>query len=279
MLHFRHMIMAVDVGGTKTLVASFATTRHIANEERFPTPADSSDFLSQLAQYLDRFDASNAEAICVAVPGLISPDGTVLRCGHLPWVNFQLRKLLAKKYSCPIFINNDAKLAGLAETHNLPEVPPLSLYITLSTGIGTGIIVNGRLEPALANSEGGHMVLQTPQGPQIWENFASGHAIHQHFKRNAADIHTASDWHEIADKLALGFQAIIPLLQPQVIIIGGSVGSYFDRYGHLLKEVLRHRLPAYINLPIIKQAAHPQEAVLYGCYYYAVHQRITSPAS
>ncbi len=272
------MIIAVDIGGTKTLVASFHGERSVTNEERFPTPRDPKDFLKELLVVLERFKAKEAQAICVAAPGIISPDGEILRCSNLPWNNFELKRLLSEHYSCPIFINNDAKLAGLAETHSLPEVPPLSVYVTVSTGIGTGIISHGRLDSALATSEGGYMIVQTPEGPLPWEKFASGHAIRDHFGKLAEDIHDPAEWREIVERLALGFETLIPLLQPQVIIIGGSVGTYFDRFGHLLAEVLRSRIPRYIDMPRIVEAKHPQEAVVYGCYYYATHQGITITA-
>jgi len=272
------MIIAVDIGGTKTLVASFHGERSVTNEERFPTPHEPKEFLKELHAVLAKFRASEAQAICVAAPGIISPDGEILRCSNLPWTNFELKKLLSEQYSCPIFINNDAKLAGLAETHSLPEVPALSVYVTVSTGIGTGIITHGRLDAALSMSEGGYMIFQTPDGPLPWEKFASGHAIRDHFGKMAADIHDPAEWHEVVERLALGFEALIPLLQPQVIIIGGSVGTYFDRFGHLLTEVLRSRIPRYIDIPHIVQAQHPQEAVVYGCYYYATHQGITVTA-
>jgi predicted NBD/HSP70 family sugar kinase len=272
------MIIAVDIGGTKTLVASFHGERSVSNEERFPTPHDPHEFLEQLHAVLKRFDAAHAQAICVAAPGIIDADGTILRCSNLPWTNFELQKQLSTEYACPIFINNDAKLAGLAETHSLDEVPPLSVYVTVSTGIGTGIITHGKIDSALATSEGGYMMLQTPEGFKPWEKFASGHAIRDHFGKMAADIHDPAEWHEVVERLALGLQVLIPLLQPQVIIVGGSVGTYFDRFGHLLTEVLRSRLPTYIDLPRIVQAQHPQEAVVYGCYYYATHQGITITA-
>jgi predicted NBD/HSP70 family sugar kinase len=272
------MIIAVDIGGTKTLVASFHGERSATNEERFPTPQDSKKFIEELHIVLERLGAKNAQAICVAAPGIIDTDGTILRCSNLPWVNFELQMLLSKEYTCPVFINNDAKLAGLAETHSLTEIPPLSLYVTVSTGIGTSIITHGRLDAALDTSEGGYMILETSEGFMPWEKFASGRAIRDHFDKMAIDIHDPADWREIVERLALGFQVMIPLLQPQVIIVGGSIGTYFEQYGHLLSEVLRQRIPRYIDMPHIVQAKHPQEAVIYGCYYYATHRGITTTA-
>jgi predicted NBD/HSP70 family sugar kinase len=272
------MIIAVDIGGTKTLVASFYGERSVTNEERFPTPPNEQEFLAHLQTVLEKFDAKSAQAICIAAPGIIDRDGTILRCSNLPWTNFELRTLLSHTYSCPIFINNDAKLAGLAETHSLEEVPPMCIYVTVSTGIGTGITTHGRLDDALSISEGGYMILQTPDGFRPWEKFASGRAIKEHFGKMAVDMHDPAEWQEVVERLALGFQVLVPLLQPQVIVIGGSVGAYFERFGPRLTEVLRDRIPKYIDIPRIVQAQHPDEAVVYGCYYYASHQGITISA-
>lgn len=272
------MIIAVDIGGTKTLVASFKGERTIIDKQRFPTPHDEQDFLKELRSALSHFDTENAQAVCVAAPGIIRKDGTILRCSNLPWVNFPLQKLLSDELKCPVYINNDAKLAGLAETHGLPELPDLSVYVTVSTGIGTGIITRGQIDPALANSEGGHIVLQTPDGFREWEDFASGHAIRDQFGKMASEIQDPAAWKIIVDELVLGFQVLIPLLQPEVIIIGGSVGSYFDHFGPLLNKHLRSHISPYIDIPPIIQAQHPEEAVVYGCYYFATHQRSSTSA-
>ena len=68
--------------------------------------------------------------------------------------------------------------------------------------------------------------------------------------------------------MSRGFLAVVPIVQPDVIIIGGSVGTYFERYGEFLSEILTDHLPPHIPCPKIIQAKHPEEAVVYGCYYY-----------
>jgi glucokinase len=70
--------------------------------------------------------------------------------------------------------------------------------------------------------------------------------------------------------------AVIPTLQPDVIIIGGSIGTYYPRYSTDLKALLKERLPDHIPLPRLVQAKHPELAVLYGCYYYGVDQLATA---
>jgi glucokinase len=56
------------------------------------------------------------------------------------------------------------------------------------------------------------------------------------------------------------------MTQPEVIVIGGSVGSYFDRYGSLLAEEIRKYEMPLVKLPRLLQAQRPEQAVVYGCY-------------
>lgn len=107
---------------------------------------------------------------------------------------------------------------------------------------------------------------------QTWQDFASGTALVKHFDKFAKDLND-KEWPWVVDGLCVGLAALVPAFQPQVIVFGGSVGNYFDRYGALLTERLRKTLPVFIPLPVLKQALHPSEAVIYGCYYYATHQQ------
>jgi predicted NBD/HSP70 family sugar kinase len=189
----------------------------------------------------------------------------------LPWTNFNIAAELAGVLGdAPVFIENDAKLAGLGETRFLKNIPNQSLYVTISTGIGTGIITYGHIDPALHNSEGGHALVEYDGVVQRWENFASGQAIYKVYGKYARDITSKRAWYQIADRISRGFLAIIPVLQPDVIIIGGSIGTYFDRYGKQLEGLLKEKLPPHIPCPKIVQAKYPELAVIYGCYYYAI---------
>ena len=105
-----------------------------------------------------------------------------------------------------------------------------------------------------------------------WEQFASGKAIYKHFGKYARDITEKSSWDAIADRISRGFLATIPILQPEVIVIGGSIGTYFPHYAKELDRILDTKLPTHIPTPKLSQAVHPEEAVIYGCYYYAVDQ-------
>lgn len=265
------MLVTVDTGGTKTLIAQFDQNGSIRKTVKFPTPSDQNEYVTLLKKTLRQdFADKPVEAIVIALPGIIK-NGVAIWCNNLGWRNFDAYHALENVLGdVPVFIENDANLAGLAETRALDPIPISSLYVTVSTGIGTGIITNGRIDPGLRHSEGGRILVEFQGAIKEWESFASGKAIRDHFGKYAKDINDNAAWQDIADRISRGFLAIIPLIQPDIIIIGGSIGSYFDRYNNQLETLLKQKLPPHITCPKFIQASHPEEAVIYGCYYYAI---------
>lgn len=265
------MIIGVDIGGTKTLVASFEADA-IAAEARFATSHQPSDFFADLVPQIHQLSrGKRLQAIIVAAPGIIDHHrGSVVRCGNLPWKNVEVRQELGHFFDCPIYLENDANLAGLAEAHALNPLPRLCLYLTVSTGIGSGVVVNGRLLPALSGSEAGHMVFRHQSELKQWEHFASGRALRERTGKYASHIGDRSVWKDFAERVGIGLLALIPAFQPSVVIIGGGVGAYFEtRWQGELEAYLHTHMSPFIDIPPILQAQHPDEAVLYGCRYYA----------
>ncbi len=265
------MIVAVDTGGTKTLIAGYTETGEITTEFKFPTPAKTVDYLRELRQHLhDLFAAEDVDVIIVALPGIIK-DGIAVWCNNLKWKNFNVTEGLAGILGgAPIYVENDANLAGLAEARQQTPIPVSSLYVTVSTGIGSGVITNGRIDPGLRHSEVGRSLVEFDGIVREWESFASGKAIFNTYGKYARDIKSKRTWHAIADRISRGFLAVIPTIQPDQIIIGGSIGTFFSQYEHDLKAILKEKLPDHIPLPTLLQAQHPEQAVIYGCYYYAL---------
>jgi len=273
------MLVAVDTGATKTLVASFGKDGVLDQQIKFATPKDHNEYAKQLrSTIIQQFEGKTVEAIVIAIPGIIKK-GKVVMCGNLPWHNFDITADLAGVLgNTPIFVENDANLAGLAETRFLKTIPNQSLYVTISTGIGTGIITEGHINPDLRNSEAGHALIEYDGIVREWEDFASGKAILKVYGKYARDITNKRTWNQIADRISRGFLTVIPILQPDIIIIGGSIGSYFDRYSTQLLSLLKEKLPPMVPCPKIVQAKYPELAVIYGCYYYALDNIVNKKA-
>lgn len=266
------MFVAVDTGGTKTLITSFDRKGTARTAIKFPTPRDTTEYVDLVRTTLqEHFRTSQVEAVVVALPGIVK-DGVALWCNNLGWKDFDAASALKGVLGndVPVLIENDANLAGLGEVRSCKPMPASALYVTISTGIGTGIIENGRIDEATKLSEGGHSLVEYDGKVRPWESFASGRAIVGIYGKYASEITSKRTWKQISDRISRGFLAIIPVLQPDTIIIGGSIGTYYEQYGDTLVAILEQKLPPHIPCPAFQQAQHPEEAVVYGCYYYAV---------
>lgn len=262
------MLVTVDTGGTKTLVASFNQDGTLGISVKFPTPHDQHEYLATLRQTLSQsFSFEPIDAIVVALPGRIDSNQELVLARNLHWRNFNIQAELGKDFDCPILVENDANLAGLAAARQLPEPVRTCLYVTVSTGIGTGLIVNGHIDADYRQSEGGQMVLEHNGRLERWENFASGRAIHETYGQFASEISDPATWKTIGENISRGFLALLPILRPDIVVIGGSIGTYFDNYREFLLGDLKEQLH---YVPPIMAAIRPEEAVIYGCYYYAL---------
>ncbi|HEV2412905.1 MAG TPA: ROK family protein [Candidatus Saccharimonadales bacterium] len=267
------MVIAVDTGGTKTLVALFSDTGEIIKSEKIPTNPDLDTFLSELTSFIEeKFWSDKVKQIVMAVPGVVNLETQeVFRFGNLPWENVPFGHLMSQKFNVPITIENDAKVAAFSEARLLESAAPLVLYLTIGTGIGTGLVFKGEPDLALNRSEAGKLILWHDGSYQAWEDIASGRAILRDYKKYAHDIHEDATWKEIAHKLSLGLLAIIPTFYPDVIIFGGSIGAYFESYSRYVSEEVSSHLAPIVKMPRLLKAHHPEEAVIYGCYEIATN--------
>lgn len=263
-----YMYAGVDIGGTKTLLAVLNEQAEIVEQVKFPTPQSYEEFLAALAKAAASLKHSEFSVGVVAVPGLLDrPTGVVLALGNLPWRKQPIQADCEAILHCPVVIENDAKLAGLSEAM-LNKDSATVLYMTVSTGIGIAVVRDQRLDPHLLNSEGGQMILPHKDKLAKWESFASGKAIYEHFGKKAADI-PADDseaWGYVARNLATGLYELIAIIQPDLIVIGGSIGTYFDRYNAALEQELGRYNNPLVPIPRIVAAQRPELAVVYGCY-------------
>lgn len=266
------MIIAVDTGGTKTLVAGFSRDGKLLKSKRLPTPRNFDEYTTQTLQLIhDVVGSDTIESIAVALPGVVAGN-IALRCPRLGWENVDIYTPVATAFpGIPVHVGNDADIAGIGEARALSSVPTLAIYITFSTGIGAGFAIDGKLVTGLERFEVGKALLEYDNKLQVWEDFASGKALYEIHGRYASDITDPEIWHEFAQRMARGLMVIIPTFEPDYLIIGGSLGTYFDRYEHALLDTINRHVPAkYLTKTQIVQAKYPEEAVIYGGYHYAV---------
>ena len=261
------MYIGIDIGGTKTLVAALTNEGVIHESVKFPTPEDYDEFLIELRTTVRGMEAKDFRAGAVAAPGAIDrKHGIFLKGGNLKWHDIHLQHDVERITHCPMLIENDADLAGLSEAMLVKDKHAKVLYVTVSTGIGTGFIVNQTIDPTMADSEGGQMMLQRGNKLVKWESFASGRAIYARYHQKASEINDPSIWKTVAKDLAVGFIDLIAVTQPDIIVIGGGVGHYLEKFHDPLVAELHKYATPMVDVPPIIKAGRPEEAVVYGCY-------------
>ena len=277
-------VVAIDLGGTKILAALVSVKNKVVAREYQPTLADGGQraVIDRIFETIDRLlgksgiKASRLEAIGIAAAGAIdSAKGLVTSSPHLPdWRDVALKQIVARRYKVDAFIINDASAAALGE-HRLGAGRGVGnlVYLTVSTGIGGGIIINGRLYLGSSGSAGelGHMTIDVNGRRDKCGNIgclellASGTAIAEEARRRlkegqtsalkqiaaggiesitAEDVAAAAQSgdllsreviHQAAHYLGVGMVNIVNIFNPDMIIVGGGVA----RMGELLLEPAR----------------------------------------
>lgn len=265
------MYIGIDVGGTNLKAGLVDEAGNIVKVERVPLDFQGPErFAEILAELSKRVIQEKVRWVGVGLPGAVD-GGDVLFTTNIPMENVPLERLFRKHLDLPLLLGNDADCAAVGEFFGGAGKGTRDFaVVTLGTGVGAGIIVDGKLRGGLASSEAGHMVICRDGEPcncgrrGCWERYASATGLIQQTKR-AMETHPESLLHEIAaesgvegrtafqaaeagDETALevcrnyvnylagGLTSLINILRPEAVAIGGGVAAAPER---LLLEPLR----------------------------------------
>lgn len=266
------MYIGIDVGGTNLKAGLVDEMGNIVKVERIPLDFQGPEHFAQtLAELSQKVMQEKVRWVGVGLPGAVD-EGNVLFTTNIPMENVPLEQMFRKHLDLPLLLGNDADCAAVGEFFGGAGKGTRDFaVVTLGTGVGAGIIVDGKLRGGLASSEAGHMVIC--QDGELcncgrrgcWERYASATGLIQQTKR-AMELHPESLLHEIAaagngvegrtafqaaeagdetaltvcrdyvNYLASGLTSLINILRPEVVAIGGGVAAAPER---LLLEPLR----------------------------------------
>jgi glucokinase len=218
-------VIGVDLGGTKVAVASL-TGSALGESLIQPTEKASGDALmDQIVAMVGQVRGHQLSAVGIGVPSIVEfATGRIISSINVPLADLPLRKLLGDRLGVPVFVDNDATVAGFAEAHDeYYELVSHNLVIfTIGTGVGGGIVLGGKIYRGATGGAGelGHMIIgmdlsgsvpapmRFPQ-PGSLEFAASGHALDR-LAEQAAQLHPESPLGKIAadGKDVLGADAV-----------------------------------------------------------------------
>lgn len=225
-------VLGIDIGGSgmKAAVVETTTGEFVSEKHRIetPHPATPKAMADVVRQLTEHFDWSGP--VGVGFPGVIK-DGIVCTAANLDdeWIDVDGDAIFTEASGCDVVMINDADAAGLAEVRFGAgrKVPGVVILLTLGTGIGSAVIVDGTLVP---NTEFGHMVLDG----QIAEDRASSRA------KDDLDL----SYKEWARELSVVLREIEKLFWPSLFILGGGISKSFHKFEDHLKGVRTPVVPA-----------------------------------
>ena len=240
-------VLGMDVGGTK-LASATLRDGQLSESEIEPTELSSSEgLISQLCARIERSRDDGLDGVGIGVPSAVEFEtGRVVSSVNVPLRDVRLRNVLHERLGVPVFVDNDATVAALAESHDehLNLVARDLVMLTVGTGVGGGIVIGGRIYRGATGGAGelGHTIVgldlagsvPAPMGfpqPGSLEFVASGHALDR-LAQQAAGLHPESVLGQlrVEGKPVLGVDAVEaahqgdPSAQRMVEIWGERVG-------------------------------------------------------
>jgi len=250
--------IGVDLGTTRTIVATSDLAGRVLDQEQFETNPSSVKTTKEIIDCAQRFIRRNngtIEGIGVSLPGLVDPEGKELFIPTFNWRDLPLASEISEATGLPVTMDNDANAAAQAELwFGRPEIREVRdfILVLVETGVGTGIVFDGQVYRGENGAAGefGHMTIG--QGAPVacasgsrecWEAFASERSALARFKdlssgRNGKSTTSFADLIDMALRsdgaartalketghyLGIGIANLIRGLAPQAVIVGGPI--------------------------------------------------------
>lgn len=309
----RELVLAVDLGATKILTGIVGTDGAIIGRSRVPTPGDNPDealdMIADSARALVESYAIREEeiaGIAVATPGpLAFPEGVVKSSPNLGWKEVEFQKEMSRRFGRPVIVEKDTNMAALGELRygrcaNCREL----LYVTVSTGVGAGIVIAGKLYRGKSGGAGefGHMVIDAGGAlcrcgrRGCMEALVSGSAISRQLdemfkqgsgrgilactpagvKAGARELGRAARQGDqeartmiarLTEYLGIGIANMVNVLNPEAVVLGGGVMlGLKDLLLQPVREyVFQHTFALNREKLALDVTALGDDVVLYGC--------------
>ena len=250
--------IGVDLGTTRTIVATSDLAGRVLEQETFETSPDAKKTINEIverARRLIRRNNGTIEGIGISLPGLVDPDGKQLFIPTFKWRDVPLSSEISSATGLPVTMDNDANAAAQAELwFGRPEIRAVRdfIIVLVEDGVGTGIVFDGQVYRGENGAAGefGHMTIG--QGAPVpcasgsrecWEAFASQRAALARYKTLSTDVNgdlknnfaqllnqalrsegaARTALKETAYYLGVGIANLIRGLAPEAVIVGGPI--------------------------------------------------------
>ena len=303
------IFVGIDVGGTKILGGAVGPEGQLGRLERGSTPGRrvSAEMLEDaLTVVVERVATGGAPAaVGLAAAGFVDAGGDRVRFApHLPWRDDDVRERLSARWGVPVLLDNDANCAAYAETaYGAARGAASALMVTMGTGIGGAVVVDGRVLHGTNGMAGEFGHAQVVPGGVLcecghhgcWEQYASGNALVRYARERLerepsvlaemcegrpelltgpmvtaaaedGDLLARQAFASVGDWLGVGVANLVAAFDPEVVVIGGGVSAAGDRLLEPARIALDRALvgAGHRVVPPIRRAAFGPESGLVG---------------
>lgn len=243
-------VLGVDLGGTNMRSGRVVDGEvELIKHNKVPKTNHVREVIDLLIETIDQTIDENISGIGVGVPSLLDKkNGIVYNVQNIPsWKEVHLKSILEEHFKVPVCIDNDANCFALGERtfgagKNLEDFVGLSI----GTGLGCGIIKNGKLMPDANGCSGefGSLFYQD----SIVEDYCGSRFFVNHFQETGFDLYTKareSDpraieaFRQYGHHLGKAIQMILFSVDPEAIILGGSIAGSFEFFAESMVQTLR----------------------------------------
>lgn len=251
---------ALEAGGTKMVCAIGNENGEIFERVSIPTESPDVTMPKLIAYFADK----EIEALGIGCFGPIDLNrnsetyGCITTTPKLAWKNYNIVKAFQDALRVPVGFDTDVNGSALGEaTWGITKGLQNSMYITIGTGVGTGIITNGGLLHGMLHPEGGHLLLSRhpkdsfegtcPYHKNCLEGLAAGPAIEARWGEKGTQLADRKEvWELEAYYIAQALVDYIMVISPQRIVIGGGV-MHQEHLIPLIREEVKRQLAGYID--------------------------------
>jgi fructokinase len=260
----------IEAGGTKFVCMVATGPDHVIEERRFPTTLPDETIQQAIAFFAPYAGRGELAAVGIASFGPVDLNPASTTYGYITttpkkaWNYVDLHGCIYRALNLPVAFDTDVNAAAFGEhywTSGNTGLDPF-VYITVGTGIGVGVLANGRPLHGLVHTEAGHFAIphdrekdpfpgNCPFHGDCLEGLASGTAISQRWGENAEtlpDAHPA--WELEAEYIALALINLIYAYSPQRIVVGGGVSQHAGLLAAVRRKV-QQGLNGYIQSPMV----------------------------
>jgi glucokinase len=309
--------LIMDIGGTKTSAALFSTEGELVDDYVYTRASKTfsgedavyENSKSTIDHIIGKFNINLKDVLGIGVgcPGPLDTErGIIINAPLMRWKDFPLKDRLYKDFHLPIAIDNDCNMGALAEQRRgLAKGKHHVIYVTVSTGVGSGIVLNGQIYHGKSDSAGefGHMSIEEdgklcPCGNKgCLELYCSGTAIKEIMVNDAragkkglvfdmaggdeslldgklladaagqGDQYSIDLYQKIGNTLGFGLTNIFNLFDPDMVVIGGGVSKSHRFFEDALLSTVKRRSIIHVQDDQIAYSVMCDRVVLYGAFH------------